>query len=159
VGGLLPALVARHFGRPAESEYTVVVRRRAASSEVVFRSGPDSRPADAGDARVGLFELRLEDASDGDLAALPSPSPGVACKGGERPERPRFWVRHAGEGPHGAAGRWELTAYHREGSLAEVVAATRRRNLAVSAGILVLLAASAVLIVVSAQRARRLADR
>jgi len=48
---------------------------------------------------------------------------------------------------------------HRAGSVDQVVAAARRRNLAVSAGILALLAASVVLVVASAQRARRLADR
>jgi signal transduction histidine kinase len=156
VDRLLPALVARHFGRPEESEYTIVVRRRGDHGEEIFRSGPDPRPVDGGDARVGLFDLRFEDASEEDMIALPAARVGVAFKGGERR---RVWFRRAGEPSHGESGRWELTAFHREGSLAEVVAAARRRNLAVSAGILVLLAASAVLIVVSAQRARRLADR
>jgi signal transduction histidine kinase len=153
---LLPELVARHFGPAEQSEYAVVVRRRADPATVVFRSGPDPRTADAGDARVGLFELRFEDASEEDLKVLPSPR-GAAVF--EKGDRRRFWVRRGGEGPHGESGRWELTAFHREGSLAEIVAATRHRNLLVSAGILLLLAASAVLIVVSAQRARRLADR
>jgi signal transduction histidine kinase len=156
VGRLLPALVAHHFGSPETSEYTVVVRRRADPGDVVFRSGPDPRSPDLGDARVGLFEPRFEEASEEDLQALPAPRGGAAF---EKGDRRRFWFRRAGEGPHGEGGRWELTAFHREGSLAEIVAATRRRNLVVSAGILVLLAASAVLIVVSAQRARRLADR
>ncbi len=156
VGQLLPALVTRHFGPSETSEYTVVVRRRAAPGEVVFRSGPDPRLTDLGDAQVGLFEPRFEDASEEDLQAVLGPRAGAAF---ERGDRRRFWFRRPGEGSHGEAGRWELTAFHREGSLADIVAAARRRNLLVSAGILVLLAASAVLIVVSAQRARRLADR
>ena len=83
--------------------------------------------------------------------------------GGSRgPELRRFFVRRAG-GPGGplraTAGRWRLVVTHRAGSVDQVVAAARRRNLAVSAGILALLAGSVVLIVVSAQRARRLADR
>jgi signal transduction histidine kinase len=50
-------------------------------------------------------------------------------------------------------------ATHRAGSVDQVVAAARLRSLAVSAGILALLGVSVVLIVVSAQRARRLAER
>lgn len=62
-------------------------------------------------------------------------------------------------GGGGPPGHWRLLARHRAGSVDAVVAAVRRRNLAVSGGVLALLLASAVLIVVSAQRARRLADR
>jgi len=80
----------------------------------------------------------------------PGPHVGPAPTAGVRP--PSF-------GGGGGPGHWRLLARHREGSVDAVVAAVRRRNLAVSGGVLALLAASAVLIVVSAQRARRLADR
>jgi signal transduction histidine kinase len=52
---------------------------------------------------------------------------------------------------------WQLAVKHREGSLDSVVTSLRRRNLAISFGVLVLLAASVGMIHVSAQRARRLA--
>ncbi len=156
VGRLLPSLVARHFGPAESSEYIVVIRRREDPKAVVFRSGPDPRPsgADAGDARVSLLDLRFDEASDEDLQALPVPRGGAA----DRSDLRRFWRRRGGEA-RGDGGRWELVALRREGSLAEIVAQARGRNLAVSAGILSLLAASAVLVLVTAQRARRLADR
>lgn len=54
-------------------------------------------------------------------------------------------------------GPWRLVVRHGAGSINEVVARARRRNLAVSAGVLVLLAASFAVLAVATQRARRLA--
>lgn len=56
-----------------------------------------------------------------------------------------------------ADGPWRLVVRHGAGSINEVVARARRRNLAVSAGVLALLAASFAVLAVAAQRARRLA--
>ena len=57
----------------------------------------------------------------------------------------------------GSRGVWTLNVQHIEGSLDQFVTNTRRRNLAVSFGILALLAVSTVFIFVSSQRAKRLA--
>jgi len=54
-------------------------------------------------------------------------------------------------------GGWTLAVKHTEGSLDSAVQSLRRRNMAVSFGVLVLLAISMGMIVVSAQRAQRLA--
>src|SRR5262249_26049627 len=59
----------------------------------------------------------------------------------------------------GENGRWRLVATHRAGSIDDVVAAARERNLAVSFGVLALLGASTALVVLTAQRARRLGER
>lgn len=56
-------------------------------------------------------------------------------------------------------GSWTLNVQHNAGSLEQFVADTRRKNLAVSFGILSLLAVSIVLIFLSAQRAKMLAQR
>jgi signal transduction histidine kinase len=53
---------------------------------------------------------------------------------------------------------WQLVVKHRQGSLDSAVASLRRRNLAISFGVLVLLAAAVGMIFVSAHRAQRLAD-
>jgi signal transduction histidine kinase len=50
-------------------------------------------------------------------------------------------------------------ANHRAGSVDEVVAANRLRNLAVGSGVLLLLGASAAMVMLAAQRAGRLAER
>jgi signal transduction histidine kinase len=59
--------------------------------------------------------------------------------------------------PSAAEEPWQLLARHKGGSLESVVAADRRRNLLLSFGVLLLLAVSMALIIVSTQRARRLA--
>ncbi|MDQ3712560.1 MAG: HAMP domain-containing histidine kinase, partial [Acidobacteriota bacterium] len=56
-------------------------------------------------------------------------------------------------------GVWLLNVQHTAGSLENFVAAARHKSLAVSFGILSLLAASVILIFVSAQRAKRLAQK
>jgi hypothetical protein len=58
-----------------------------------------------------------------------------------------------------AAGVWTLNVQHSDGSLEQFITNTRNRNLAVSFGILLLLAVSVILIFVSAQRARLFAQR
>jgi signal transduction histidine kinase len=159
-GRLLPELARRHFGAPGDSDYTLVVVRRADPRAIVFSTDPATqalRPGEA--ASAGLFGVRFEEADHEavtDLAGPPrAPDDGRAAVfgvlGPGRPPGPA--------GPRGDGGRWQLVVSHRAGSVEAVVAAARRRNLAVATGMLVLLAASAVLVVVSAQRARRLADR
>lgn len=59
----------------------------------------------------------------------------------------------------GGSGRWLLNVQHADGSLEKFIANTLYRNLAVSFGILLLLAASVVLIFLSARRAQTLAQR
>ncbi len=58
-----------------------------------------------------------------------------------------------------AKGIWLLNIRHSAGSLDEFVTNTRYKNLAISFGILSLLAASVILIFVSAQRAKRFAQK
>jgi signal transduction histidine kinase len=160
-GQVLPDLARRHFGPDEDGDYRLVVERREDPKEVVFRSEPQASGEGGGDAAAGLFELRFEDATPEDMAWLPKPS---GPSGGVRgPEMRRFGLGPRGGGPggppRGDRGHWRLVVAHRAGSVDQLVAAARARNLAVSAGILALLGASVVLIVVSAQRARRLADR
>jgi signal transduction histidine kinase len=61
--------------------------------------------------------------------------------------------------PRGETGKWLLNVRHADGSLETFVTKTRRKNLAISFGILSLLAVSIGLIFVSAQRAKRLAQK
>jgi signal transduction histidine kinase len=57
------------------------------------------------------------------------------------------------------SGAWTLNVQHTDGSLEQFIANTRRKNLAISFGILSLLAVSVILIFLSAQRAKLLAQR
>jgi len=153
---LLASLAQRHFAADGESDYGIRVDRRAKPVNLVFASDPGITADGPSDATVSLFGIRLADVAESDLAGLPWPTPDGARRR-EAPLPPGASRLPAfGERPD--LGHWRLLARHRAGSVDAVVAAVRRRNLAVSGGVLALLLASAGLIVVSAQRARRLAD-
>jgi signal transduction histidine kinase len=145
---LLPQLAETHFGPMRESEFVVsVVRRRDRS--LLYSSDPD---AGAGGRQQGELEL---------------PLPGFRRQGPDQPRDPerRFpgWligVWRERDGNPGAAADdapWLLVVRHRGGSLEQAVAAVRRRNLAISLGVLALLGAAAIVLVIGAQRARDLA--
>ncbi len=72
-------------------------------------------------------------------------------------EKPRIAVFESKGG--NSDGLWTLNVQHNDGSLEQFIANTRYKNLAISFGILSLLAASVVLIFVSAQRSKKLAQR
>jgi len=65
----------------------------------------------------------------------------------------RFGALHLG----GDSSDWTLVVQHKDGSLEDSVAAIRRRNLAMSFGVLLVLAATMGIVVITSQRARRLA--
>jgi signal transduction histidine kinase len=63
----------------------------------------------------------------------------------------------AGRGPRAGPALWDLFARHRAGSLEAMVSRTRQRNLAVTAGVLLLMAAAVGALVRYTRRAQRLA--
>jgi len=74
--------------------------------------------------------------------------------------KPRTSVFTATTGPgDGGSGPWTLEVQHSSGSLETYLANTLRRNLAVGFGLLFLLAAAIAAIIISAQRAKMLAQR
>ena len=145
---LLPQLAETHFGPLAESDFVVTVMRRADRS-VVFSTDPTdgvgiSQPGDVQRSLPGRF---------GRPGDRPDPGPRL----GERsPDDAGGQVaRH----PPEDESPWLLVARHRGGSLEQMVARVRRRNLAVGLGTLALLGATAALLAIGAQRARRLAQQ
>jgi signal transduction histidine kinase len=165
---LLPALAERHFGSGGVLDYKLAVLKQSDPQSVVWRSGPDAPTGLSGDAAAGMLELRFGEAPPADVTTVapqrpaePAPDRGPVFYA-SRPRRFTFGFPGARAGLRAVsedAGRWRLVATHRTGSVDHVVAAARRRNLGVSFGILALLGASTVLVVASAQRSRRLADR
>jgi len=146
----LPELAARNFGIETSNEFRLWVTDRA--SGTVYLEWPDShdqalpiRP----DVRQPLFTFRGQ-------RDFP---PGPGGPGGPRrtrrarpPPSPRELIRSPGND-----GEWELLAVHRAGSLEAAVLQVKRRNLFVTAVILLILAASVLVSLVSGQRARELA--
>ena len=144
----LPALAGRYFASGGEFDYCVVITTRRDPRTVVYRSDPEDGAHLTPDATAGLFEVRFDEIENGLFGVVPS---FMARRGAREPRR-----AFAGRGPRDS-GVWEVGVTHRAGSLEALVARARLRNLAISFGSLLLLGASAVMIVLSSQRARRLA--
>jgi signal transduction histidine kinase len=164
-GVLLPELAEVHFGPLDEGDYVVAVVREE-DGGLLYASDPELEPHELArpdvrvplPARPGGPQGRFE--SGPRFPGRPPRDPRIP---GEMPRRPgerrsRPQPDRGALGPEGSAGApWALVVRHRGGSLAEAVAAVRRRNLAVGFGILALLGATAALLAVGAQRARSLA--
>ena len=137
---LMPELLQRHLESGGTLDYQVEVLTRQHTPLVIYQSDPGARVAASADASVGLFETPY------DLIFRGSPGRGGRGRGPGR------------GGPVGESGRWQLFVRHRAGSLEAVVAQARWRNLAVTAGVLLLLMASLAALITYTRRAQKLAD-
>ena len=158
---LIAPLAAKHFGAGDASEYVVRVASRGSPDDVIFSQATADAPLDPAhvDLAAGMFDLRLDA-----LTHLGATAPGVHAPGATE----RMAITIVRRAPDGAAprvamtggqdqGKWQVLVRHRRGSLDAVVARSRRRNLAISVGVLGLLTASFLLTLASARRQRRLA--
>jgi signal transduction histidine kinase len=126
-----PDLVGRDFGAPGQRSFAVSIRSAKPSYQTVYISDPGvSISASSPDAAVDLFDL-------------------VGDEARRRGHPPLL--------PSDPARQWELAVQHPAGSLEKAVAGWRRRNLAISLGLLAILAGSMVLILSAARRSRALA--
>jgi signal transduction histidine kinase len=162
----IPMLARRHFSgelRGDDFDYRLTITNQRSPARTIYTSSPAVAPVGAGDASIGLFNLRLDlidDFSLGARAAIPfggkvvsaGRPPALFTAAVMPPVRGTFFSDFNGS-------LWRLSLQHRLGSLESAVAAVRRRNLAVGFGVLLLLAASMTLIIISTQRARRLANQ
>ena len=163
---VVPAAVARHFGNPATSEYHLAVVTREQPPRVLYESvRGDAAALEAhADVDEAFFGMRPESGyalMRMAVSSLRSREP----RGADGDRRSVFFSIFQRRGPeppgarpagdHGA--RWRILVRHRAGSLEAAVSNARLRNLALSFGILVLMALSVALIVVAARRAQRLA--
>ena len=124
-------LVDRHFGSLGQRSFAVAIRSAKAPYKSLYNSDPSvSISASSPDAAVNLFDLVGEEAKRRGHAALQ---------------------------PSDRALQWQLAVQHPAGSLEEAVSSWRRRNLAISFGLLAVLAGSMVLILTAARRSKALA--
>jgi signal transduction histidine kinase len=138
-GQMIPALVDKHFTGAGGDAYRVAVVGGGDSSRVLYRSSPDaSTDAKRADASVQLYQ----------------------------PLRPFGFGRNLrGRGPadprseEEAPGRWQLVVQHQSGSLDAAVGTIRRRNLAISSGILLLLTFAVIMLTATSRRAEKLAQQ
>jgi signal transduction histidine kinase len=127
----LPDLVDRDFGAPGQKSFAVSVRISRAPFQTIYLSDAKlAIAASSADASVNLFDLVGEEARRRGHPPLQASAPGE---------------------------QWQLVAQHPAGSLEEAVSSWRRRNLAISLGLLAILAASMALIFSGARRSQALA--
>jgi len=155
VDHILPRLVARRFTEYEGQDYRVAVTasQRGSKARTVFTSGDPWTESDIENPDYSMELLTpqpLQRRGNG-----PPPTGTLPPQRGARGERGR------GPDPRGpvvtlAGQSWRLLVKHRAGSVETAVESFRARNLALSFGVLVVLGISAVAIVISSARARRL---
>jgi signal transduction histidine kinase len=156
-GDIFPALTRRYFESAQGTGYALAVEAKGKAGRTVFLSDPQVPAAafGAGDLQLDMFRLRPVD----ELRSLwAGHGPGGSNRGrmNAPPRPPRMGGPPPGDRRR-ESGAWRLVLKHRDGSLEDAVTAVRRRNLAISLGILALLAATMGLMMVVTQRAQRLA--
>ncbi len=157
----LPALAHRYFGTGDGFDYNVAVRD-SSSRAFVYVSDSGLGPTAFGrpDVTAALFRIRT-DQFERFVIGRGTPKAGTVNRmfqlsvsalrehaTGPAPVRPAE-----------APAQWELVLAHRAGSLEAAIAQSRHRNLAISFGILALLAVSLALVVISTRRATSLAEQ
>lgn len=126
-----PDLVDRYFGAAGQRSFAVTIRSAKPPYQAVYVSDPGvSISASSPDAAVNLIDLA----------------------GGEAKRR-----GHAPVQSSDASRQWQLAIQHPAGSLEGAVARWRRRNLAISLGLLAVLAGSMAMLISAARRSRALA--
>lgn len=152
---LFPRLVDRRFPDYEGRDYRVAVMetRQGFSPRPIFTSGGVWSEEDLATPDFSLDLLMPQPSAlrrGGGGAGIPGSTPGG--QRGNRGDRPRGLeprISLVGQ-------TWQLLVKHRAGSVETAVTEFRRRNLAISFGVLVVLGISAVAIIVSSNRARRL---
>jgi signal transduction histidine kinase len=146
---MLPELLRRDLGSKGSLDYQVEVVARDNPDSIVFESDPGLRASlsKTADASVNLFEPQI-------VSSTRRGGPGGDGGGG----RGRGRGFGGGRGPSPEMGRWQMYVRHRAGSLEAVMEQTRIRNLSVTAGVLLLMLATAFALLRYTIRAQRLAN-
>ena len=144
-GQLIPTLVDRHFLDPGDANYRVAVTSGTQPERYLY--GDPGTPINLATADItaplfpfneGLFGFR----------------------GGNRGNDGGRRVGGRGNAPRiEEPGRWRLLVQHESGSLEAAVGLVRRRNLAISFGVLLMLAVSVAMLTTTSRKAERLAQQ
>jgi signal transduction histidine kinase len=156
---LLPDYVNRYLADSGKLDYDVEVVAALRPSEVIYASLLDAtHPIGAlADGEVSLLNPRPVIVRFGRPPFGRPPRPGPPM---QEPPPPITigGIRVAGPGPPIESGLWVLRVRHRAGSLEVLVRQVRLRNLAVASGLLLLILATALMLVRFSRRAQRLAE-
>jgi signal transduction histidine kinase len=160
----LPDLTKRLFTQSGESDYELLVVKTADPQKIIFQSDPTPTRGlfTAPDATAGLFAMRMDcfvppmspPGSPGPRSFVPGQFPPGA---NEILSRKPFPCGKAAVALGKADGRWKLLVKHRAGSLDNAFATFRLRTMAISFGVLLVLALGITMLTLSTERARVLA--
>ena len=137
-GQMIPALAERHFINPGDAMYRVVVTDSTDPTRVLYRSDPSA----------------VVDVNSADVIA-----PLLARGFGRGGRPPAARSRRDEATDQDVPSRWRLYVQHQAGSLEAAVGTIRRRNLAISSGILLLLTFAVVMLTATSRRAEKLAQQ
>jgi signal transduction histidine kinase len=154
---IFPELAQKYFLGQQEQEYEVaVLERTTAHQRIVYAS-----TAGFGDANVRPMDAIMPMfGAPSRRSGAPMPDPGFFGPPGAQPETRRPLDRQVHFEPlrlSPDSSGYEIVVQHQHGSLEAAVAEHRRSGLMLSFGVLLLLGVTMTLIVIGAQRARRLA--
>jgi signal transduction histidine kinase len=157
---IFPELAQKYFRGESGLDYHVAVRDSGGNAPQLIYASDAGFGADENvqmDASMNLFgpPFGRGGPPSPEFFVVPArPGDGPGSSNGPGPDRmPRFEVmRHPG-----AEGIWQVVAKHKSGSVEAAVSGLRRRNLMASFGVLIVLGVTMALILIAAQRARRLA--
>jgi signal transduction histidine kinase len=157
----IPLLIQRQFFDDSHNDYNLAVISIKHPERVIYSSSYPPADFSSSDASTRIFGLE----SDELRAFLRSEATSPAA--GEQPVTRQLRLINlnlkgsaAGSPSSGEEdGHWQLLIKHQAGSLAAAVSGARRRNLAISFGILLLLGAGILMTAISMRRAERLASQ
>jgi len=150
---VFPQLTSRYFGDSLTAEYEVTIF--AGNGTALYSSSADFAQPKTADASLSLFGPPGPMGGRIPSAVFP-PQPGAESRKSPATRLAELvHIEPIHYGPDVPA--WQIAAKHRKGSVEAAVADLRRRNLAVSFGVLLILATSMGLIIFTSHRARRLA--
>jgi signal transduction histidine kinase len=137
-GQLFPELAARYFTNPGGDNYRVEVTAADDPGRALYRS----------DVAAPRIDVATADATE----PLMRETVGFGFGFGRGPLR-------AARGDADTLSRWQLLVQHQSGSLEAAVGLVRRRNLAISFGVLLMLSVSVALLTATTRKAERLAQQ
>ncbi len=159
-GEFLPDLNKRLFRQDGESDYELLVEAKNSPETIVFQSDPHLTQGvfKSPDASAGIFAMRPD-------CFVPPSAGGPNSRFDYRSEDRAKEILTRKPSPCGSSaqalgradGRWTLLVKHRSGSLDKAFATFRLRTMAISFGVLLVLALGITMLTVSTERARVLA--
>lgn len=156
---VLPELVERHFTSAQGLDYQVAVVGSPSTIIYSSDSGFGKQEATAFDRAMPVFgPPRSQPARRGVNPGFPPPPPRTHVNGTHDRNEPAFTTLRLDQIHYSDSDvDWQLVVRHRKGSVEAVVAGMRRRNLELSFGVLLVLAAGIAIVLINSQRARMLA--